>query len=437
MIIMKFGGSSLKTSSNILKTTKIIKFHKKKRPVIVVSACGDTTDYLIKLSYKAVKGTINIAPFRFYCNRLLKDLNLEVSIIDELLAELETLLKGIGYTRELTPKTSDYVLSFGERIASRIISARLNKEGFKSVPVDSFKIGMITDSTFGNATPLVKSYKLIKQHLSRNKNKLRIITGFIGKDKHGNITTLGRNGSDYSACVIASAINAKEVQIWTDTNGLMSANPKTVKGAQTLKSISFNEASELAYYSRRFHPSALIPAIRKNIPVRVLNTFNPKHKGTTILSKPKNIAKVKAVVYKPNLYMVGITSTRMLLYAGFLKEVFEIFGRHKIVIDMIATSEISISITTDSDKNLDKAIKELSGFAQVTCYNKKAIVCIIGEHLRRIPKLTGKVFTELEKNGIKPNMISQGARRINLALLVDNKTAPKAVQIIHKLFLGK
>lgn len=432
MIVMKFGGTSLANGSSIRQVTKIVQQQLRQRPLLVVSACGDTTDQLISLADAALRGRINLKDFRGYYSRLMDELQIEPSIIEKLLNKLETVLKGIAQVRELTPRTQDYVLSFGERLAVRIVGRYLKQQGMPAQARDAYDIGMITDSSFGNATPLPEAYRLIQRRL-KYRNVLPVITGYIGKDKHGNITTLGRNGSDYSACIIGAALGVKEVQIWSDRDGIMTTDPQVVPRARTLTKISFNEACELAYYSRRFHPSALVPAMR--IPIRVLNTFNPACPGTTILNRTHTPQRVKAVVCKTDLYLVNIVSTRMLLYAGFLQRVWEIFGRYQIVIDMIATSEVSISVTTDSAKNLDKAIRQLSHFAEVTCTPRKAIVSVIGENLKQCPGLVKDVFAALQRNHISAEMISQGASRINLTFLVNNREAAKAVRVVHKLLI--
>ncbi|MFH0889421.1 MAG: aspartate kinase [Planctomycetota bacterium] len=435
MIIMKFGGTSLRDAKRIKAVTKIIKIHLTKKPIVIVSAHNGITEKLISLSHNRVK----FSAIKDFHLKIIKDLKLSAHIIKDVLNELQQYYRIIQKTPSL--KQLDKILSFGERLSVRIVAAYLNKQSINSQPFDACDIGLITDSHFGEAQPLPESYSPIHKYLNsiNKRNVVPVVTGFIGKDKSGNITTLGRNGSDYTATIIAAAINANEVQLWSDSDGIMTADPRIVKDAQPLQKITFDEASELAYYSRRFHPLTLLPAIHKNIPVRILNTYKPQIDGTIIVKKEqaKSTLSLKSIVYKKDVFLITIISPRMLMQYGFLEKIFRIFAKYKIVIDMIATSEISVSVTTDRKLHINETLKEISQFARIKLDGKQAIICIIGEDIKRIHGLSGDIFVALKNASIEVKMISQGATRTNIAFLIDNSAVKKAVTVLHKALFNK
>ncbi len=436
MIVLKFGGTSVGDAERIRTVADLVRSLLPRKPVVVASAHKGVTDMLIGLGQQALKGTFSIEPLRERHLKIIRDLGLDPSIMENLLEELTSLLQGITMVKELTPRTKDYVCSFGERLSVRTVAAHMARSGIDAKAVDAFDLGLITDSNFGNAQPLPEADQIMHWNIRRLAG-VPVITGYIGKDKNGDITTLGRNGSDYSATIIGAAIDAEEVQIWTDVDGVMTADPAVVPHASPLATMAFAEAGELAYYGGRvLHPSTLIPAMKKDIPVRVLNTFKPQSKGTVILRNVESRDVVKSIASKDDLYLITIVSTRMLLHHGFMAKIFDIFGRHRIVIDMIATSEVSVSLTTDSDENLDKAVKELSQFAEVTVEPGKAIICVVGEGIKRSLELPSQVFIAMRDHDIRVQMISQGSTQVNLAFLVDNKDVYKAVQALHDTFFG-
>ncbi|MFA5793771.1 MAG: aspartate kinase [Candidatus Brocadiia bacterium] len=431
MIVMKFGGTSLKDASRIKSVAGIIRRFLKDKPMVVVSAHHGVTEKLIGLAH-------GIAKFHSIEKIHLKiagDLGVPHKSITGLLDELKQ------YAATLTIKPSlkqlDKLMSFGERLSARIISVYLNKHGIKSRAVDAFDAGLLTDSHFSQAQPLDESPALIRKHLKPiiGKGIVPVITGFIGRDSQDNITTLGRNGSDYTATIMAAALNAGQVQLWSDSDGIMTADPRVVPEAMPIKNISFNEASELAYYSRRFHPSTLLPAIRRNIPVRILNTYKPEAEGTIITArtKPNRIPAPRSIVYKKDIYLITITSPRMLMQYGFLEHIFGVFARHKIVVDMIATSEISVSVTIDRRHHLTEALKELSKFARVNLEDKQALICVIGEDIKRLHGISGNIFGALRDADIKVKMISQGATQTNIAFLVENSSVNETVRALHRV----
>lgn len=437
---MKFGGSSLGDAAHIRVVEGIVSKQRDREPALIVSAHSGVTNLLEETARKAVRGKYSLDALKERHTTILKELSLDESLHEPFFKELDDLLRGISLVGELTPRSMDYVLSFGERLSARTIAAHFTKRGIPALAVDAFDAGLTSDSNFGRARPLPESAAEIKKHICGMK-KLPVITGYIAKDLRGNITTLGRNGSDYSAAIFGNAIDAQEIQIWTDVDGLMTADPRVVPQAHPIATLSFDEASELAYYGGKLHPATLLPAMVKGIPVRVLNTKNPASPGTVILKEVKSSseqasAPVRSIVYKRNLHLINVTSTRMLGQPGFMAKLFSVFDRHEISIDMIATTEVSVSMTTDSARNLEEAVSELRSFSEVTVESEKAIVCVVGHGIRHAPKVPGTVFATLSTAGIRVQMISQGALRVNVGFLVNHEDVAPAVQALHKAFFG-
>lgn len=435
MIVMKFGGTSVGSAERIMSCAEVVRRNLSRSPIVVVSAHSKVTDMLIALARKAVKGQPEIDEVRERHLRIIADLGLKPSLVEKLLGELEVLLKGISLVKELTPRTLDYVLSFGERMSVRTVAAAFEKAGLPATAVDAFDLGMITDSNFGSAVPLPEADNIIAWNVKRFE-KLPVVTGYIGKNKEGDITTLGRNGSDYTAAILGAACAAEEIQIWSDVDGVCSADPAIVKGAHSIDEMSFDEASELAYYGGRIHPATLVPAVKKDIPIRLKNTYKPENPGTLIRRKVPVKGIVKSVVYKEDLFMIELLSTRMLQHHGFMSRIFEVFGKYGIVVDMIATSEVSVSLTVDSDRNLEPAIRELQEFSEVQVEGGKAIVCVVGEGIRNHIGVPGQVFGALRDAGIQVQMISQSAMNINITFLVNNDQVPRTVAVLHETFFG-
>lgn len=437
MIVMKFGGTSVKDADRIKNVCELVRKNLDKHPVVVVSALGGVTDDLIKLANASLTGDDQI--FRIIKDRhndSLAKLELNNEIVKDNLAELEIFIKGISLVKELTKRALDCVASFGERMSSRIIAAYFSKAGIPSRACDAFDIGLVTDDNFGSANPLQDAAPKIRQSLSKME-ELPVITGYIGKTKDGYITTLGRNGSDYTATIIGAAIDAAEIQIWTDVDGIMTADPKIVASPKPIEVMSFDEASELAYYGGRvLHPFTLVPAMKKNIPVRVLNTFNPDNKGTVILAHVEGSKKgtIKSIANKKRQYIVDITNPEMLLEYGFLAKIFEIFRKHQIIINIVSTSEVSVSVTTDTPSNLEKAINELSRDFDVSFQKDKAIICVVGEGLKHTPGIAGDVFSAVKDTGANIFMISQGASNINITFVINEEDVDKVVCSLHKKF---
>jgi len=437
---MKFGGSSVKNAERISNVAGIIKSRLDKNPVVVVSALGGITDMLIETADNAFEGKdtdklLNEIKERHHST--LRDLGLGETLVDGDLKEFEDLINRIKSVKEVTLETMDHVQSFGERMSSKIVAAHLTKIGIEAEAHNAYDVGFVSNDDYGNAEPLEETEKKLREHLS-NKKAVPVITGFIAKNKAGKITTLGRGGSDYTAAIVGAALNSEEIQIWTDVNGVMTTDPKIVKEAKTIPEISFDEASELSYFGAKvLHPKTIIPAVEKNIPVRVLNTYEPDNKGTVILkdaATEKGIAK--AIACKKDVILMNIVSLRMLNAHGFLAKVFDVFAKYGKSVDMIATSEVSISLTVNDDKNIDKIADELRKIADIKIEKDKSIIGLIGEGMKKTPGIAGKLFSVLGENNINIEMISQGSSEINIGFMIKSEDAEKTVRLLHKEYFG-
>ncbi|MBI2134008.1 aspartate kinase [Candidatus Woesearchaeota archaeon] len=430
---MKFGGTSVGSAEMVRETVGIIKGSLERQPIVVVSAVSKITDLLINTAH----GGKNAEEIEKIHSDIIRELNLESSAAEKEIGEMrKTTSKFKGSKKEL-----DTIMSLGERISAIIVSEYARTQGIDAKSYNAYDLGMLTNSNFGSAEVLDESYTLISEKISAMpKGQVPIITGFIGKNKKGEITTLGRGGSDYSASIIGAAVNAEEVQIWTDADGVMTADPRIVKNARTIDLISFSEASELAYLGAKIlHPKTIFPVMKKNIPVKVLNTYNPDGKGTRISMNVENGAEeITSIAYKKKLSIININSERMFMMHGFLHKIFKIFDEQKVSVDMISTSEVNVSVTVDrkSNNNLDNVIGELEKIADIRVEGDKASISVVGRAIKRTPGISGKIFSALGSKGINIEMISQGASEINIGMVLSEEDSDTAVREIHKTFFG-
>ncbi len=434
---MKFGGASIGTPDKIKRIASIVKANLSRKPVVVVSAFENVTNKLIEVAQNALMGEFDITSIIAQHHDICAELGVASTIIDDLFDELDRLLTGISLIKELTPRSLDYVQSFGEKASSRIIADYFAKIDVSAKAVNSFDLGLITDSNFTKAKPLADIEGTIKQNILKIP-ELAIVTGFIAKNIDGEITTLGRNGSDLTATLIGSAIDAEEIQIWRAIPGVMTADPRFVESAQPIAKLSFGEAAELAYYGTRIlHPTALIPAMNKSIPVRSLYIFEPENPGTLIIKhRDADDNIVKSIAYRKKQIIVDVASTQMLMQSGYLGKIFDIFARNDVIIDVVATSEISVSITTDSLDGLNESIKELERFAEVKVHAEKALIAVVGEGMKETCGIAGKVFNIMSEAKVNIEMISFGASKLNLAFLVNDSDVGTAVRMLHEYFFN-
>jgi aspartate kinase len=413
-----------------------------KNPVVVVSAHNSPkcrmTDTLIAQAEAALAAEPDASRVFDLQRGLCADLDVPTSLVDPLLESYERLLTGIHMIGEISPRTMDLVQSFGERMSSRVFADVLRREfGVETACETSYDLGLLTDGVFGTAQPDPQSYPDMKRTIHTLKADAVVTTGFLGKGPDGHITTLGRGGSDFSATIFGAALGADEVQIWTDVDGIMTADPGLVPAARSIPLMSFDEASELAWYGAKvLHPATMTPAIEHGIPVRVLNTAKPEHPGTLIrptLPREQD-ATPKSIVYKENVHLVTVTSTRMLGATGFMARVFEVFARHDLDIHMIATSEVSISLTVPGESDVRDAVQELGTCAEVEVEHDRAILCVVGQNMAGVPGTAARVTKALAEAGVNIHMISQGAKELNIALLVTDEDIRPAITTLHKAF---
>jgi aspartate kinase len=445
MIVMKFGGSSVANAERIRHVAGIVKTQSERKPVLVLSAMGDTTDHLLEAAGEACrKGIVSVNRIEKLHLDTIKELRLPSRAekeIKPLLEELRSLLSGIALIRELTPRTKDYMVSFGERLSVRLAAAYFKSLGLNAQAFDSWQLGFVSDSNFTAAELINESWELIPEKILPlvSSGIIPVITGFIARDVQGNITTLGRGGSDLSATMIAAACKAGEAQVWKDVDGILTADPRIVRQAKPVEMVTYEAAAELAYFGAQvLHPRAMQPCMKTGTPVLVKNSYNPEAPGTRIVpALVKKVSPIQAITSRKNVTLVDIVSTRMLGQHGFLAEVFSCFARHNLSVDMVATSEVSVSLTLDAVYDLTELKKELSRIAAVEIRTGRAIVTIIG-NVKRSSEILARTFRTCELLGVPVQMVSQGASKVNISFIVDDREADEVVKGLHgDFFEGK
>jgi len=444
VIVMKFGGSSVADAARLRHVAEIVQTQLYRKPALVLSAMGDTTDHLLEAGNLALtQGKIEIKRVKDLHMATAKNLHLPIQKeVNALLDELTRLLSGIALIRELTPRTKDYLVSFGERLSVRIAAAYLHSLGMNAKAFDAFDVGFISNSNYTQAELLKESWDLIPEKFLPmvKSGVLPVVTGFIAKDEKGSITTLGRGGSDLSATMIAAACKAEEVQVWKDVDGILTADPRIVKNALPVQNVTYEEAAELAYFGAQvLHPRAMQPCMKTGTPVLVKNSYNIEAPGTRIeqpTGTAKNSPPVRAITSRLNVTLVDIVSTRMIGQHGFLAEVFSIFAKNSASIDMVATSEVSVSLTIDAAHDLGELKKELSKIASVEIKTGKAIVSIIG-NVKRSSEILARAFRICQLIGVPVQMISQGASKVNISFIVNDTEAAEVVKSLHIDFFDK
>jgi aspartate kinase len=450
MIVCKFGGTSVQDAEALTRLAQIISSRRDKHPIVVASAMGKTTNQLLEVAQTAAKGKRQEALdlLTKIRERHLKEAQkLDIAVKEDWVSEtiqayfkeMRDLVKGLAALGELTPRIMDAVASYGERLSTAILTQLLENNGMPAHLMDARQC-VITDDNFTRANPIfdLTEAAIIEQFRPVLKSgEIPVFQGFIGRTRDGITTTIGRGGSDFSASIVGAALGAEDIQIWTDVDGIMTTDPRMVKEARRIKAISFNEAAELAYFGAKvLHPATIIPAVRKKIPVHVLNSYKPDQDGTLITDEaPPCENPVKAIAYKSGITVVNITSTRMLMAYGFLKKIFEIFEQHKVSVDVVATSEVSVSLTVDDTSKLWDIITELKKIGEVNVEGSKSIVCCVGDNLRNIPGVLKMAFSALQD--IRIQMISQGASAINITFVIDEDRLPEAVRELHDTLFKK
>jgi aspartate kinase len=443
MIVMKFGGSSMADAERIRHMGEIVRSQLSRKPVLVLSAMGDTTDHLLEAAESALRDrSVSIHLIESLHLDTINGLGLRPAVqetIRPLFVELRSLLTGISLIRELTGRTRDYLVSFGERLSVRIAAAYLESVRIQARAVDAWDAGFLSDANYTAADLLPETWERIPLALEPlvHEGTVPVVTGFIAKDENGNITTLGRGGSDLSATIIAAAFDAEEVQVWKDVDGILTADPRLVPDARPVGSITYEEAAELAYFGAQvLHPRTMQPCMKTGTPVLVRNSFNPRAPGTRIGTKlDTETGPVQALTSRKNITLVDIVSTRMVGQSGFLAKVFTCFAEHGISVDMVATSEVSVSLTLDAVHDLAGLKRDLSKIASVEIKTGKAIVTIIG-NVRRSSEILQRSFGVCADLGIPVQMVSQGASKVNISFIVDDTQADEVIKGLHKYYFG-
>ena len=415
-------------------------------PVVVVSALSGVTDAMIDVTRLAEEGDGEQAAIAL---RALRERHVSVASAvtrqsrDTVLAavraefeELTGLVHALAVLREVSPRSLDAVIATGEVLSSRIVAAALADQGIPSAWVDARRV-LVTDAEHTVASPeMIATCERTRELIApvTKSGQVAVLGGFIGATASGVTTTLGRGGSDYSASIVGACLGVSEIQIWTDVDGMLTADPRVVPQPRLVPQLSFAEASELAYFGAKvLHPSTILPAVGKNIPVRILNSHRPESPGTVITADghPAN-GQLTAIACKRNVTVIDITSTRMLMAHGFLRRLFEVFERFKTAVDVVTTSEVSVSVTVDDTRRLDAIIDNLRNFADVSSEPEMAIISAVGENLRSDPTLFGRAVTSLQR--IPLRLVSQAAGRRNITFVLRDADLPSAMGQLHETF---
>ena len=459
MIVMKFGGTSVADRSAIERLIGIVRAARQvavqpestdwRGPVVVVSALGGATDRLLGVAAEAAAGDFEGAAEHVHA---LRDRHLQVAgvIIDDRerqeverfivreFEELERIAGALSVLREVTPRWLDAIAAAGEIISSRIVSAALTAHGLAASWVDARAV-MVTTREHTAAAPLwAETNALLAKTIDPllAARRIPVVGGFVGATQDGVTTTLGRGGSDYSAAIVGAGLGASEIQIWTDVDGMLTADPRVVRDVRVVPHLSFAEASELAYFGAKvLHPATIQPAVAKNIPVRILNSMRPQDASGTLITRERpsgDRGPLTAVASKKNVTVVDIASTRMLMAHGFLRRIFEVFEQHRTSVDVVTTSEVSVSVTLDDARRVPEIMTSLSDVADVTREDRMAIICAVGEGLQNDPAFVSRLLEAVGEIPIR--MVSQAAARRNVTLVINEADLEPALARVHERF---
>jgi aspartate kinase len=461
-IVMKFGGTSVGNGVNIRHVADLVtQYSKDNKVAVVVSALAGVTNSLIETGCQAQRS--DEKHIQAFTASLLKKhtdaiteaiidkaIQKEVTeITEKSIAELEKVLTGISYVGELTPKSKDYVMSFGERLSAPIVWGSIRDYQAKSQCFTGKEAGIVTDSNFGEADPLMNyTTHLLRERLEplMEQGVIPVVTGFIAANQDGIVTTVGRGGSDYTATILGVALQADEVWIWTDVDGIMTTDPKLVPTARMLPQLSYHEAAEMAIFgAKAMHPRALGPVSKENIPVRIRNTQNPTNKGTLITKEPaaNETKPVKAVAMIKDVAMVNVYGATMVGAPGSYAKVFDVLGRNNINVMMISTavSEANISMIVKRGilgravSNLEIALQERGGLiSEVTTEDDVAVIAVMGANMKGSLGVASKIFSTVAGKGINIRMIAQGSSELNISFVVKEKDGAAVVRAIHEEF---
>ncbi len=442
---MKFGGTSVEDANAFRNVAKIVLAAADSIPVVIVSAVSGFTNSLLQSVDRAFRGDP-----RHATRSLEPDFARHLAIAKELLnaesnskfehtvatarAEVRQLHKIIAAHPVTTPPLQDEIVAYGEQLSSQLLAAVLREHGLAARQLDARR-SIKTDESYGAAVPLPETVDATRAEVMPllESSKLPVLGGFIGSTSNGVTTTLGRGGSDYTAALVGAALDAREIQIWTDVSGVLTADPRVVQEAKTIPVLSYQEAAELAYFGAKvLHPKTIQPAIDKNIPVRVCNSRVPADAGTLIVAESEATPQtIKAIAHKNGITTVQVTSARMLGAYGFLRKLFEVFDQHHTAVDVVTTSEVSVSLSIDDATRLPELIPDLEQLGTVEVEEDRNIISVVGEGLRNKPGIAAKVFSVISP--IHVSMISVGASSVNLTFMVDAEHAAEAITRLHRV----
>ena len=445
---MKFGGTSVEDVAAFERLAGIVSTayaQKRSSPVVVVSAMSGVTNALLASLEQSAAGDpegaiSSLKPHLERHQTVARKLAIEPAkfeaTLDAAKHEIANLLKVTTDDNLHRPQLQDLVLSYGERLSAALLANVLRQANLPAQHVDARRC-IITNKEHGRAEPLTP--EITKRSRAKlepliDQEKIPVLEGFVGATVDGTTTTLGRGGSDYTAALIGAALNAKEVQIWTDVTGVLTADPRLVRQARTIPRLSYEEAAELAYFGAKvLHPKTIQPAMEQRIPVRICNARDPNAEGTVVCSDTELLpSSVKAIAHKTGITLVRVTSARMLGAYGFLHAIFEVFNRHRTVIDIVTTSEVSVSLSLDDTSTLAAIVDELNQFGAVRVEQNQAIICVVGEGLRTTSGIAGRIFNCLRD--INVSLISHGASSVNVTFVVEEKNVPEAILRLHATF---
>lgn len=446
MIVMKFGGTSVESAEAIGRVAGIVRARLDRKPLVVVSAMGKTTNRLLAAADKAAAGNLGdalrdaeelLAYHRREAAWLAPGEKQAVAeaVLERRFEELESTLEKIAAAGQVTPALWDETASYGERLSSELIALAFSAFGIPAAHVDARAV-LVTDSRHMQALPLYsRTYARFKEKVAPLlEDRVAVMGGFIGATADGVTTTLGRGGSDFSAAIAGAGIGAEEIQIWTDVDGMLTCDPRVLPGGRRVRKISFAEAAELAYFGAKvLHPATVQPAIEKNIPVRILNSRRPEVEGTLIVAGTVPCRNpVKSIACKRGITVVEIRSLRMLMAHGFLRRIFEVFDRYQTPVDLVTTSEVCVAVTIDQPRHIGEIERELARISDVHVLPDQAILCLVGDALRETAGIGARIFTALREINVR--MISHGASFNNVSLVVRDEDVVPAVAALHEEF---
>jgi aspartate kinase len=448
-IVMKFGGTSVADAAALERVASIVAAHRDDCPVVVVSAMVGVTDALLASTTIATQQGFNAAikslddTFRRHHHAAQQLLPHSAdpfsTYLDHAAVRISQLLQTVAGVSATRRATQDAIVSFGELLSSRLLGEALNHRGVKAQQVDP-RDCIVTNDEYTCAAPLMtETFARTQQSLRLllDERVVPVVGGFVGATREGATTTLGRGGSDYTAAILGAALRSEEIQIWTDVTGVLTADPRVVPDAQTVERLSYSEAAELAYFGAKvLHPKTIQPAIEDRIPVRICNSREPHERGTLVGPQTETSPRtIKAIAHKKGVTTVQITSARMLGAYGFLRALFEVFERHRTVVDVVTTSEVSVSLSLDDDSALPAIVEELERLGTVRVEKEQAIICVVGEGLRGTPGIAARVFSTI--SDINVTLISQGASSINFTFAIEESRVEEAVNRLHEAFFTK